>query len=64
MRDAKGFVPRYLALMKKGFDAPLAVLLKRYPDIDLRDPRRVADCIRLLENRIKLLEREYSKQAR
>jgi oligoendopeptidase F len=60
-RDPKGFVQRYTALMKNGFDAPPAVLLKRYLDIDLSDPRLVTDAVKLLENKIDLLEREYSK---
>jgi oligoendopeptidase F len=60
-RAPKQFAPRYIALMKNGFDAPPDALLKRYLDIDLRDPRLVTDAIRLLENRVNLLEEEYSK---
>lgn len=60
-RDPKQFVPRYIALMKNGFEAPPAVLLKRYLDIELRDPRLVKDAVQLLENKVKLLEGEYSK---
>lgn len=60
-RDPRQFVPRYIALMKNGFDAPPDALLKRYLDIDLRDLRLVTDAVRLLENRVKLLEGEYSK---
>jgi oligoendopeptidase F len=60
-RDPKQFVPRYIALMKNGFDAPPDVLLRRYLDIDPRDPRLVTDAVRLLENKVNLLEGEYSK---
>jgi oligoendopeptidase F len=60
-RDPKQFVPRYIALMRDGFDAPPEVLLKRCLDIDLRDPRLVTDAARILENKIDLLEGEYSK---
>jgi oligoendopeptidase F len=61
-RDPKSFLPRYLGLMRNGFDAPPAVLLKRYLDIDLRDPRLVTDATRQLENKVSLLEREYSNR--
>jgi oligoendopeptidase F len=61
MRNPKEFMPRYIALMKNGFEAPPDVLLKRYLDIDLRDPRLVTDAIRLLENKVNQLEAEYSK---
>jgi oligoendopeptidase F len=60
-RDPEQFVPRYIALMRNGFDAPPDVLLKRFLDIDLRDPRLVTDAARILENKINLLEGEYSK---
>ncbi len=61
MREPKQFVPRYIALMKNGFDAPPDALLKRYLDIDLRDPRLVTDAARLLERKVNQLEGEYSK---
>ncbi|MBV9924423.1 MAG: M3 family oligoendopeptidase [Acidobacteria bacterium] len=60
-RNPKEFVPRYIALMKNGFDAPPDVLLKRFLEIDLRDPNLVKDAVRLLENKINSLEVEYSK---
>jgi oligoendopeptidase F len=55
------FVPRYVTLMKNGFDAPPDVLLKRYLDIDLRDQRLITGAVLLLENKVNLLEEEYSK---
>jgi oligoendopeptidase F len=60
-RDPVHFVPRYVALMKNGFDAPPDVLLERHLGVDLRDPRLVTDAVRLLGNKVKLLEEEYSK---
>ncbi len=60
-RNPKHFVPRYIALMKNGFDAPPVNLLMRYLDINLRDPRLVTEAVRLLENKVNLLETEYSK---
>ena len=60
-RNPKEFVPRYIALMKNGFDAPPSVLLKRYLDIDLRNNDLVKDVVKLLENKVDLLQAEYSK---
>jgi oligoendopeptidase F len=60
-RDPARFVPRYVALMKNGFDAPADVLLRRHLCIDLRDPRLVSDAARLLEEKLNQLEAEYSK---
>lgn len=60
-RDPRGFMPRYIALMRNGFDAPPSTLLKRFLDIDLNDPRLVTDAISLLETKVKLLEESYSK---
>ena len=58
-RDAKDFVPRYIALMKNGFDAPPEVLLKRFLNIDLRDSRLVSDALSLVDEKINLLEKSY-----
>ena len=54
-------MPRYMELMRNGFDAPPDVLLKRYLGIELKDPRLVTDAVRLLESKINQLEQEYSK---
>ncbi|MCC6729933.1 MAG: M3 family oligoendopeptidase [Chthonomonadales bacterium] len=56
-RDPVGFVPRYLALMRGGFDAPPDELLRRHLGVDLRDPAFVAGALRLLERRLAELER-------
>lgn len=60
-RNPKEFVPHYIALMKNGFDAPPDVLLKRYLEIDLRDLNLINDAVKLLDNKVNLLEVEYSK---
>ena len=60
-RDPAGFVPRYVALMKNGFDAPPDILLKRHLGIDPRDPRLLADAVRLLGEKVDLLAAECSK---
>jgi oligoendopeptidase F len=62
-RDPKQFIPRYLALMSNGFDAPPTALLKRFLDIDLNDPRLVSDTCRILEGKVQQLEAIYSARA-
>jgi oligoendopeptidase F len=59
--DPTAFIPRYIALLKNGFDAPPAELLKKYLGINLHDPNLVTDAVRLLESKLNLLEKEYSQ---
>jgi oligoendopeptidase F len=59
--DREHFVPRYLALMKNGFDAPPAVLLKRHLDLDLNDPRLLSKALSVIRNKVDLLEKAYKK---
>jgi len=61
--DPKQFIPRYLALMSNGFNAPPADLLKRFLDIDLNDPRLVSDACRILDDKVQRLEALYSARA-
>lgn len=61
MRDPKGFAVRYLALMSNGFTAPPDVLLKRFLDIDLNDPKLVDSALKVVEGKINLLEESYRK---
>ena len=35
--DPKGFIPRYIAMVKNGFDAPPAVILNKYLGLSLQD---------------------------
>ncbi len=60
-RDPEHFVPRYIALMKNGFDAPPAILLKRFLDIDLHDPELVSNALSLIEKKVDLLEKSYQQ---
>lgn len=60
-RDPARFGPRYIALMRNGFDAPPSTLLKRFLDIDLHDARLVSDALSVLENKIELLEGTYQE---
>jgi oligoendopeptidase F len=50
------FVPRYIALLKNGFDASPAALLKRFLNIDLFDSSLLADDLDLLNRRLNELE--------
>jgi oligoendopeptidase F len=63
-RDPARFIPRYLALMRNGFDAPPSLLLKRFLEIDLNDPHLVTDAVRLLDGKVKLLEESYSRESK
>lgn len=58
-RDPKFFVPNYVALMRNGFDAPPEVLLKRFLKIDLNDPKLISNAMRVIEEKVKLLEESY-----
>ena len=55
-RDREAFVSRYVALLKNGFDAPPAALLKKFLDIDLFDSSLLTDDLNLLDRRLKQLE--------
>ena len=59
LRDAEHFVPRYIALMKNGFNAPPAILLKRFLDMDVNDPRLVSNALTIVEEKVSLLEKNY-----
>jgi len=59
--DREHFVLRYLALMKNGFDAPPAVLLKRHLNLDLNDPRLFSTALSVIRNKVDLLEKAFQK---
>jgi oligoendopeptidase F len=54
--NRKAFAPRYAALLKNGFDAPPAELLKRFLNVDLFGPALLRDDLELLDQRLRLLE--------
>ena len=60
-RDPEHFVPRYIALMKNGFDGPPAILLQRFLDIDIHDPDLVSNAISMIEKKVDLLEKSYQQ---
>jgi hypothetical protein len=45
--------------MRNGFDAPPEVLLKRFLKIDLHDPRLISNAVKVIEEKVKLLEQSY-----
>jgi oligoendopeptidase F len=50
------FLPRYIALLKKGFDAPPGVMLKHFLNIELFDGSLLSDVLGLLNRRLDQLE--------
>jgi hypothetical protein len=55
------FLPRHTALLKNGLDAPPAVLLKRFLNIELSDGLLLEDDLGLLNQRLDQLEAGASK---
>ncbi len=60
-RDPKVFLPKYLDLMRNGFNAPPSALLKKYLAIDLRDAQLVPNAVSVLDVRLNELEELYKK---
>jgi len=61
LRDREHFMPRYIALMKNGFDAPPGVLLKRFLDLDLQDPSLLSNALDVMKNEVDLLDKSYQR---
>jgi oligoendopeptidase F len=60
----KEFVPRYVALMKNGFDAPAKELLKSFLAIDIDQPGFVTGAMASVAERMRQLEQCYARPAR
>ena len=54
--DREHFLPRYIALLKNGFDAPPAALLQQFLNINLFDGSLLKDDLVLLNHRLDQLE--------
>jgi oligoendopeptidase F len=54
------FVPRYIALLKNGFNLPPAELLNKFLDIDLSSPALLNDDLVLLSRRLNQLDADHS----
>ena len=57
-RDPQKFAPRYIALLKNGFDAPPDLLIKRFLDLEPDYPVLAQDAARLLDAKVGLLAME------
>jgi oligoendopeptidase F len=57
--DPKAFAPRYVTMMKNGYTATPAALLKQFFGIDLDDP--LDDVVRLLDARVAALRAAYAR---
>ena len=60
-KDPKVFLPKYLNLMRNGFDAPPAELLKKYLDIDFLDEQLATNAVGMLDVRLNELEQLYNQ---
>jgi oligoendopeptidase F len=60
-RDPKAFVPKYIALVKNGFDGTPTELLGKFLGISMTDPKLVSDTFGLLEGKLKELDDLYSR---
>jgi len=58
-RDSNAFVPRYLALIRNGYDAPPDILLKQFLDLDMRESRFVSGVLDSLTSKLPELEEAY-----
>lgn len=58
-RDPSAFLPRYLALIRNGYDTPPDVLLKRFLDLDMRESRFVTGLLDSLTSKLPELEEAY-----
>ena len=47
--------------MKNGFDAPPAILLRRFLDIDVHSPDLVSNALSMIEKKVNLLEKSYQQ---
>ncbi len=61
-RNPKGFIPRYMAMVRNGFNSAPSAILGKFLGISLQDPRLVSDAFSILDNRIKALETLYETQ--
>jgi len=60
-KDPSSFAHRYVAMMRNGYTAPAATLLKDFFGIDLNDPELVTDVVRMLDARVEQLRAAYER---
>jgi oligoendopeptidase F len=61
-RDPKRFTPRYLALLKNGFDDTPDNLLRKFLNINFRDKSLIETALSLVKPRLDELEAIYAAQ--
>ncbi len=61
-RGPQTFVPKFMAMVRNGFNDTPTNILKSYLSIDLKDPKLVSDAFSILESKVKELEMLYTKQ--
>ena len=59
LENSQDFVPRYIALMRNGFDASPEILLKRFLGMNLHDPGLTTKAFQVVEDKLNMLERAY-----
>ena len=60
-RDPQGFVKKYIAMVRNGFDDTPAGLLQKFMGFDMNDPKFVPDCFTVLDGKVRELETLYSR---
>ena len=60
-RNPGQFVPKFMAMVRSGFNDTPANILKRYLAVDLKDPRLVSGAFSILESKVRELESLYGR---
>jgi oligoendopeptidase F len=60
-REPQKFIPRYLALMRNGYNASPERLLKEHLDINLQDPRLASGISQVVGDKLATFEAVYKK---
>jgi oligoendopeptidase F len=59
-QDPGSFPKNYISLLSNGFNATPEKLLKEFLNIDAHDPGLITSAVQILENKVRLLQEEYS----
>jgi oligoendopeptidase F len=60
-RDPRAFTPKYMAMMREGFDVPAADLLRRHLGIDIGASGSVPDAVARIKEKLDLLQKTYAQ---
>jgi oligoendopeptidase F len=61
-QDPGSFPKNYISLLSNGFNATPEKLLKEFLNIDAHDPGLITSAVQILENKVRLLQEEYSNR--